>query len=86
MSLVDIVPFVLIFGVMYFLILKPQIDEKRAHDQLVASLAKDDRVVTGAGIHGRIVSVAEETLVLEIDSKTRITLEKTAVSRRLGDT
>lgn len=69
--------------VMWFLIIKPQMDEKREHDELVASLAKDDRVVTRSGLHARVVQVQEETVVLEIADKTRVTCDKSSVARRL---
>ena len=82
MNPIDLLPLVLIGLVMWFLIIKPQMDEKRSHDELVAGLAKDDRVVTGAGIHGRVVEVRESTILLEIGEKTRVTLDKIAVVRR----
>ncbi len=73
------------FGIVYLLILKPQMDEKRDHDALVASLAVDDRVVTSAGIHGRVVDVKEGTVVIDVGSKTRLTIDKKSVARRQGD-
>lgn len=85
MNLFDIIPFVLIAAVIYFLILKPQIDERRAHESLVASLARDDRVVTSSGIHGKVVDVSTETVVLEIADRTRVTFDKNAVLRRQGE-
>lgn len=77
------VPMLAVLALMYFMLIKPQMDERKAHEALVASLAKDDWVVTQAGMHGRIVSVADETIVLEIDDRTKITLDKTFVARRL---
>jgi preprotein translocase subunit YajC len=44
---------------------------------------KGNKVVTAAGIHGRIIEVAESTVVLEIADKTRITIDKAAVARRV---
>lgn len=82
-SLIQLVPFVAIFGVMWFLLIKPQNDERKAHEALVASLSKDDRVVTQSGIHGRIVGVSDATIVLEIAEKTRVTLDKNFVARRV---
>lgn len=83
--LIDVIPFVLIAAVVYFLILKPQIDERRQHEALVNSLARDDRVVTSAGIHGKVVEVGEKTVVLELGEKSRVTFDKNAVVRREGD-
>lgn len=83
--LVDIIPFLLIAFVFWFLVLKPQIDERRQHEALVNSLARDDRVVTSSGIHGRVVEVGEQTVVLEIGERTRVTFDKQAVIRREGE-
>lgn len=83
MTVVDLGFLLLFGGVIWFLMIKPQIDEKRAHDDLVASLAKDDRVVTSSGIWGRVVQVKEDTVLLEIGDKTKVTLDKTAVARRV---
>lgn len=82
MSPLDLVFLLLFGGVMWFLLIKPQMDEKRAHDELVASLAKDDEVVTSSGLHGRVTEVRGDTVILEVAEKTRLTLDKTAVARR----
>lgn len=78
------IPFVLMLMVFYFLIIRPQVKEKEAHDRLVAGLAKDDEVVTSSGLHGKVVAVADATLVLEIAKNTRVTLDKVAVVRKLA--
>lgn len=85
MNPLDFIPFVLIAAVIYFLILKPQIDERRQHEALISSLAKDDRVVTSSGIHGKVVEVGGDTVLLEIAERTRVTFDKNAVLRREGD-
>lgn len=83
--LIDIIPFVAIAAIIYFLILKPQIDERKQHDALLASLARDDRVVTSSGIHGKVAEVGPTTVVLELAERTRVTFEKSAIARREGD-
>ncbi len=85
MNPVDFIPIVAIGAIMWFLLIKPQVDEKKAHDKLVESLARDDMVVTGSGLHGKILSVADETVILEISEKTRVTLDKRSVSRRASE-
>ena len=79
---VDLFPLLLIFGVFYFFVLRPQLKERQEHDKLVASLAKDDVVVTASGIHGRIANVEADTVLLEIGERTRITIDKSTVARR----
>lgn len=73
---------VAIFGVFFVLVILPQMREKREHDELVASLAKGDRVVTASGVHGTVVTVDAETIDLEVAAGTQITVEKATVARR----
>ena len=78
-----VIPLLLMFGVVYFLIIRPQQQEKATHDELISSLTKGNQVVLASGIHGRVVSVDDETMKLEVSDKTRITVEKAAVARRV---
>ncbi len=77
------IPILLILGLMWFLLIRPQNQERAAHEALLASLSKDDQVVTQGGIFGKVVSVGTETVVLQIADRTRITLEKQFVARRI---
>jgi preprotein translocase subunit YajC len=77
-----IFPMLLIFGVFYFFVLRPQVRERQEHDKLVTSLAKDDRVVTASGVHGTIISVDKDTVVLEIAERTKVVIDKSTVARR----
>ncbi len=81
-SPIDLLPLLLIFGVFYFLVLRPQVRERQEHEKLVTSLAKDDEVVTASGLHGRIVAVEPDTVQLEIADRTRVVIDKSTVARR----
>ena len=85
MDLTNFIPIILIFGVIYFLIVQPQMKERREHEQLLESLKRDDEVVTSTGIHGKVVSVDEGTVVLEIAEKTKVTFDKSSIARRRVD-
>jgi preprotein translocase subunit YajC len=74
-----------IFGVFWFVLIRPQVKEKEAHEALLAGLAKDDLVVTWGGLHGRIASVADRTVVIEVAKGTQITVEKASVLRKASD-
>ena len=80
---IDLFPLFMIVSIFYFLIIRPQQQEKAKHETMLDSLVKGNKVVTAAGIHGRIIEVAESTVVLEIGDKTRITIDKAAVARRV---
>jgi preprotein translocase subunit YajC len=83
-NVVDLLPILGIAAVMYFLIIRPQAQEKQAHDKLVASLAKGDRVVTASGLHGVVAVVADDTVQLDVSDKTRVTVDKSTIARRLA--
>lgn len=84
-NLSGFVPIILMFGIAYFLILRPQAKERESHDKLIAGLSKGDRVVTSSGIHGKVTAVKEETVTLEISKGTQITLDKPSIARREGE-
>jgi len=78
--LVQLFPLVLIFIIFYFLIIRPQRQKEKEHQKMLASLNKNDEVVTLAGIHGTIVNVKDKTLTLRIDENVKIEIEKNSVA------
>ena len=62
-----LLPFILMFVVMYFLILRPQKSKERERKDLLSRIKKNDRVVTAGGIHGVITSVRENEVIMRVD-------------------
>ena len=75
------IPLILILGVFWFLIIRPQQKKQKEHQRMVDSLRKGDKVVTNGGIFGTIVKVGDDRLTLEIASKIQIQLERHQVAR-----
>jgi preprotein translocase subunit YajC len=75
-----LVPMVLIMIVFYFFMIRPQVKKAKDHKKLVADLKKGDKIVTTAGIHGRIVDLNELTFLIEVESGTKIRFDKSAIS------
>ena len=75
------IPLILILGVFWFLIIRPQQKKQKAHQRMVDSLNKGDKVVTNGGIFGTIVKVGDDRITLEVASKVHINLERQQVSR-----
>ena len=75
------IPLILILGVFWFLIIRPQQKKQKAHQGMVDSLRKGDKVVTNGGIFGTIVKVGDDRITLEIASKVQINIERQQVSR-----
>ncbi len=82
MSVTDLLPIVAIVAVMYLLLWRPQQQEREKQEAFLASLSKDDRVVTIGGLHGRVAEVHPSTVVLELAAQCLVTVEKSAVARR----
>lgn len=75
-----IVPMILIMVVFYFFMIRPQVKKAKEHKKLVEELKIGDKIVTTAGIHGKIVGSNETTFVIEVESGTKIRFDKSAVS------
>lgn len=79
-GIMNFVPLIFIFGVFYFLIIRPQQKKQKEHQALIKGLKKNDEVVTNGGIHGTIVNSKEKTFVLRVDENTKIEIEKSSVA------
>ncbi|MEK6621086.1 MAG: preprotein translocase subunit YajC [Planctomycetota bacterium] len=62
-----LLPFILMFVVMYFLILRPQKKKEKDRKSLLSRIKKNDKVVTSGGLHGIITSVRENEVILRVD-------------------
>jgi preprotein translocase subunit YajC len=76
----SLLPLVLIFVVMYFFMIRPQLKKAKDHKKLIQELKKGDKIVTTAGIHGRIIDMNDTTFLIEVESGAKIRFDKTAVS------
>ncbi len=78
-------PIILIFVIIYFLLIMPeqkrQKTQAKKHDEMIASLKKNDEVVTIGGMHGSVVNVKDTTIVLKVDENVKIEVEKQAIAR-----
>jgi preprotein translocase subunit YajC len=77
----NIVFIVAIFGVMYFFMIRPQAKKAKDQKNFIDSLQKGDKIVTVAGIHGRISKINESgTIEVEIDTNTKVVMERSGIS------
>ena len=79
-GLFGILPFVFIFVIMYYVMLRPQMRRQKEQTRLVSALKTGDRVVTSSGIHGLISNVKETTVIVKVADNVKIEMEKTAVT------
>ncbi len=78
---IQFLPFVLIFVIMYFLIIRPQQQRAKAHREMVQSVRRGDTVVTTGGLIGKVTKVVDEKEVqVEIAEGTRVRVTRSAIS------
>ena len=78
-----IIMMVVLFGLMYFMMIRPQMKRQKEHRQLISGLAKDDEVVSNGGIAGRVDDVGDTFITVEIAPNVKIKLQKSAVQQVL---
>ena len=78
-GLMGILPIILMFVVLWFLMIRPQQKKAKQHEAMVNALAKGDEVVTGGGIAGRITKVGEGYVTVEIAEGVEINVQKMAI-------
>jgi preprotein translocase subunit YajC len=86
-GLMGMLPIILMFIVLWFVMIRPQMKKAKEHQKMVGELAKGDEIVTGGGIVGRITKVGENYLTLEVgelkDQPVEITVQKNSVGALL---
>ena len=86
-SLMQMLPIILMFVVLWFLMIRPQMKKAKEHKNMVDTLAKGDEIVTQGGMAGRIVKIGENYLTVEVgtlkDQPVEILIQKHAVANIL---
>ena len=82
-SLTSMLPLVLMFVVMYFIMIRPQMKRQKEHRAMIDALAKGDEVVTAGGLLGRVTRLGEGSLHLEIANGVEVQVQRSAVTQVL---
>jgi len=82
--LIQLVPFLLIFVIFYFLLIRPQAKRQREHAAMLSGLKKGDEVLTQGGIFGVVVGTRDDVVVLKIAEETKVEVAKHAISALRG--
>lgn len=80
----QILPFLILGGLMYALLIFPQQRRNRAHQQLLSSLSEGDEILTSSGIFGFVKEVENDVLWIEVSPNTELRIAKSAVSSKVN--
>lgn len=77
-----LLPFILIFVILYLLILRPQSKKQKERQKMLDVLQKGDKVVTIGGVHGKIMGFKDDnkTIILKVDDNVKLDVDRTAIS------
>jgi preprotein translocase subunit YajC len=78
-SLTGMLPLVLMFVVLYFVMIRPQMKRQKEHKAMIDALAKGDEIATAGGLLGKVTKLGDTTLSLEITSGVEVQLQRSAV-------
>ena len=78
-SLSGMLPLVLMFVVLYFVMIRPQMKRQKEHKAMIDALAKGDEVATAGGLLGKVAKLGETTLTLELTAGVEVQLQRSAV-------
>ncbi len=76
----------LMFGMVYFVLIRPQRKRQREHEELTSVLKKGDKVRTAGGIYGVLENVGDETVTMKVESGATMRVAKDSVVSRLDNT
>lgn len=82
-NLTSFLPIILMFVVLYFLMIRPQMKRQKEQKAMMDALAKGDEVVTAGGMLGKVTRVADAYVTLEVANATEVVVQKSAVATLL---
>ena len=82
--IMTIVPFILIFVIMYFMVIRPQQKKAKDHQELLGRLKKNDEVMTSGGIYGKVIDLKETVVTIEVAPNVRIRVARPQIAAVLS--
>jgi preprotein translocase subunit YajC len=82
-SLMSMLPLVLMFVVLYFVMIRPQMKKQKEHRAMIDAIAKGDEVVTAGGLIGKISKMGESYVSVEVAQGVEVQLQRSAISQVL---
>jgi len=85
-ALMQFAPLILIFGVFYFLLIRPQQQKAKEQRLMIANLKRNDEVITTGGLYGKVVALADKVVTLEIAPNVRVRVDRQQIAGMANST
>ena len=79
-TVVSFLPIIIIFVVFYFLLIRPQQQKAKEHRVLLDNLKKNDEIITNGGIYGRVITLADDVVTVEIAPNVRVRVSRPQIA------
>lgn len=80
-----VLPFVLMFGLMYFLLILPEKKRTKKYNEMISAIEKNDEIITRGGIMGRVVIVEDDHVVIESSAeRTKLKISKSGIATKVN--
>lgn len=80
-QLISLLYIVGLFAILYFLMIRPQQQRQKKHQEMISSIKTNDKVITIGGIYGTIEKIKDNSIILEVADNVRMEFLKTAISQ-----
>ncbi|HMA69348.1 MAG TPA: preprotein translocase subunit YajC [Candidatus Mcinerneyibacterium sp.] len=82
--LMGFLPFILIFVVFYFVLIRPQKKQREKHDEMVSNLKPGDHVLTNSGIYGTITKIEDDKAVIRVADGVKLEFLKSTIAQKVN--
>ena len=76
-------PLIFLFGIFYFLIIRPQQKQQKEHNEMLESLTKGDKILTSGGLYAEIVKVEEDFIKIKLNDTSIVKLDKAFINKKV---
>ena len=78
--MISFLPIILIFVVFWFFIIRPQKKKEDTRKKMIEAVKKGDKVITIGGVHGNVTQVDDSSVLVQVDTNTKLRIEKSAIA------
>lgn len=83
--LVQLLPLIVLFAIFYFIIIRPQMKQQKAHKEMIANLKKGDKIITNGGLIAEVLKVEDSFFSIRLSDDTTARLSKDFVFNKFDD-
>jgi len=82
-GMAQFLPLILLFVIFYFLIIRPQQKQQKAHREMLDSLKKGDKIVTNGGLYAEVVKTEDDFIKIKLSDTATVKLDRAFVARKI---